>query len=1047
MSTTGMSPNAIGYSTALNAAQNGCPWELSSSILRDVRVATLDIGAQGFSAAVRAAKVWPQALQLRAEMARCRAQPDQCTYNAELHAMKSWHQAVQLSRTLAPDCIAANMVINACAGAGEWGQAMVLLESMASVQLEPDVISCSTALGACERIGHWTLACHLLGLATRLQVRPNLVTLGTLVGSCGREWRVASGILMRLPMLSLECDTVASNSAVNSCEKATAWEPALGLLRGTADVADVVAFTSALCACASRWRLALALLPEMRTLRLAPDDVCFNAAIDVCASAGQVGQAWDLLQASERVLRTRPISSLPWALARLHVADPHLVQSCFAEAAPQLVAASAQQLATVIWAFATLGLQSPLFAEAVAARLDDFGLDDLSMISWALIGTDAGALGAGLCHRVQEAAVKQMRLAGRLQAAKRVEAVLGVVWAWNFLGLLGRPLLATARRTVLRAARAKDDLKGTEDVSGARGAAKPGKVEGTKVVPAVHKDPVIVLDLSDRLVIGKPPGWEVYGGMVARQLSEFLAGQRGRRPILKDLEHGCGFIHRLDVPSSGLVLAGTTYQAWYDLQLQLVSGTLLREYLVLCHGLMPKSFRELRASLRWNESPVSAGSFGKPCRTFLRVVGHGFYRFHRRAGSLLVIRIGTGRKHQIRSHAAWAGHPTWADGKYVAWSTAQEDFAFCARNFVHRCHLGFDAGRHDVWQPLAPDLVSALKELEPKNAESRRAFRASCAERLEDFVRHQWGEKNVLETLEVLQTGVNWVKTQTGTPIPQLPGVWYMHERQNQEGKHQPWLFFNASLGRYFRQRVGDGVGKWFALDGFLVLGWRRCESVQMPPGRFASQAGLKATFQQSAKGFQCKKAAQATAVKDMVSFLEASGLLAQTLEEPSAKKRKSWGGAAAVASQPAPEQVLARKAPGTGAPLPPGIRAPGQCAGPARPQTAPALTPAKTPAQTFEGNFTLEIARGHLNEHLRKWRQPTEMQLLQQGPPHLPQFRATLLFEVKNERFFFSHTATNKKQVQNELALKVCRKLYALGLMREYKRNSTKGTFFDNLK
>ncbi|CAJ1442546.1 unnamed protein product [Effrenium voratum] len=235
---------------------------------------------------------------------------------------------------------------------------------------------------------------------------------------------------------------------------------------------------------------------------------------------------------------------------------------------------------------------------------------------------------------------------------------------------------------------------------------------------------------------------------------------------------------------------------------------------------------------------------------------------------------------------------------------------------------------------------------------------------------------------------------------------------------------------------------------------------------RFCQKNGgsFEATFQQSAKGFQCtlrvpgvqkislavassKKAAQATAVKDMVSFLEASGLLAQTLEEPSAKKRKSWGGAAAVASQPAPEQVLARKAPGTGAPLPPGIRAPGQCAGPARPQTAPALTPAKTPAQTFEGNFTLEIARGHLNEHLRKWRQPTEMQLLQQGPPHLPQFRATLLFEVKNERFFFSHTATNKKQVQNELALKVCRKLYALGLMREYKRNSTKGTFFDNLK
>ena len=59
-----------------------------------------------------------------------------------------------------------------------------------------------------------------------------------------------------------------------------------------------------------------------------------------------------------------------------------------------------------------------------------------------------------------------------------------------------------------------------------------------------------------------------------------------------------------------------------------------------------------------------------------------------------------------------------------------------------------------------------------------------------------------------MPVGPNWVKTQLGTPIPQLPGVWYMHERQNQEGKHQPWLFFNASLGRYFRQR-GDSGGKW----------------------------------------------------------------------------------------------------------------------------------------------------------------------------------------------------------------------------------------------
>ena len=39
----------------------------------------------------------------------------------------------------------------------------------------------------------------------------------------------------------------------------------------------------------------------------------------------------------------------------------------------------------------------------------------------------------------------------------------------------------------------------------------------------------------------------------------------GQLPILTDFKHGCGFIHRLvDVPSSGLVIAASTYDplAW-----------------------------------------------------------------------------------------------------------------------------------------------------------------------------------------------------------------------------------------------------------------------------------------------------------------------------------------------------------------------------------------------------------------------------------------------------------------------------------------------------
>lgn len=54
--------------------------------------------------------------------------------------------------------------------------------------------------------------------------------------------------------------------------------------------------------------------------------------------------------------------------------------------------------------------------------------------------------------------------------------------------------------------------------------------------------------------------------------------------ILDDADSDFGFLHRLDVPSSGLILAAKTYAAYYDLQLQLRSRSLARDYVVLNHG-------------------------------------------------------------------------------------------------------------------------------------------------------------------------------------------------------------------------------------------------------------------------------------------------------------------------------------------------------------------------------------------------------------------------------------------------------------------------------
>jgi hypothetical protein len=56
------------------------------------------------------------------------------------------------------------------------------------------------------------------------------------------------------------------------------------------------------------------------------------------------------------------------------------------------------------------------------------------------------------------------------------DAVLGIVWAWNFAGLLGQRLLKTAREVLLRGARAMDSGKGTRPgrcAAGCMTASKP----------------------------------------------------------------------------------------------------------------------------------------------------------------------------------------------------------------------------------------------------------------------------------------------------------------------------------------------------------------------------------------------------------------------------------------------------------------------------------------------------------------------------------------------------------------------------------------------
>mmetsp|Transcript_138088 Transcript_138088/g.429219 ORF Transcript_138088/g.429219 Transcript_138088/m.429219 type:complete len:249 (-) Transcript_138088:204-950(-) len=203
------------------------------------------------------------------------------------------------------------------------------------------------------------------------------------------------------------------------------------------------------------------------------------------------------------------------------------------------------------------------------------------------------------------------------------------------------------------------------------------------------------MDLPGVIVIYKPAGWETdvydvekYGTpitSVARYylLSSFLASRLPEEhyPINHSVAHGFGFVHRLDQMSSGLILAATSFACHFLLQLQMCSYAIKRQYVVLCHGLIPSAGGGLRIHARILEGPTRARSTygercrvhgrGKPAQTSVAAAAHQRLRPGEAAWAeearlgLAAVDIFTGRQHQIRVHLQHLGHPTVYDGRYV----------------------------------------------------------------------------------------------------------------------------------------------------------------------------------------------------------------------------------------------------------------------------------------------------------------------------------------------------------------------------------------------
>lgn len=226
------------------------------------------------------------------------------------------------------------------------------------------------------------------------------------------------------------------------------------------------------------------------------------------------------------------------------------------------------------------------------------------------------------------------------------------------------------------------------------------------------------------LVINKPAGLAVHGGSgLSFGVIEAL---RAARPDESDkLE----LVHRLDRDTSGVLLVARKPAVLRMLHAGLREGEgFEKRYLALLKGSWQLGKKRIDAPLRTDlrvggERTVKVQASGKSATSDFRPV-QGFGR----TASLLEVSILTGRTHQIRVHAAYAGHPVAGDPKYgdAEFNKEMREYGL-ERMFLHASSLSFvwpDRGTEfSVNAPLPPELAQVIDALSSGSSRRRRDAR------------------------------------------------------------------------------------------------------------------------------------------------------------------------------------------------------------------------------------------------------------------------------------------------------------------------------------
>lgn len=343
--------------------------------------------------------------------------------------------------------------------------------------------------------------------------------------------------------------------------------------------------------------------------------------------------------------------------------------------------------------------------------------------------------------------------------------LFSLCWAYSTARLLDQELQRNITKAALRLGRAKDATQAAQ--------AKVEEEQSIDEDAGESETPRVVKATEHWMAIMKPAHWQV--SVDAKEASRMANASpfeededneeepekpkvqawihkhmSQKYPICTDATEAFGLLHRLDAQTSGVLVCARSYEGAYWLRLQWCQYAVDKEYVCVVHGWVDRSEREIHKRIRVEKRKApnsrrtvstfcTVGPNGKPSFTELYTLSHLKHPETQEPYSLVVLKLHTGRTHQIRVHMLSIGHPLVTDSKYAEERLAS-DRSWCPRNFLHTYRLAFrdvpsdqeleEHGFGEVQElvtPLPNDLTQTLQSLEPVDEISRKHWEDWCA--------------------------------------------------------------------------------------------------------------------------------------------------------------------------------------------------------------------------------------------------------------------------------------------------------------------------------